>query len=92
MQITPMKLTIKGRVQGVFFRIETQKTARGLNLTGYVKNLPDGSVEAFFQGDNDRVQKMLEWCQTGPPGSRVDHVIPEKVPLLPNCDSFEILY
>ncbi len=87
-----IKLTIKGRVQGVFFRAETQKKARTLQLTGYVKNLADGSVETFFQGDPDDVQKMVAWCHNGPPASKVNLVIPESTAWLPGCDNFEIQY
>ncbi len=90
--IACMRVIIKGRVQGVFFRVETQKAARDFNLTGYVKNRSDGSVEAVFQGDESVVKKMLEWCQTGPPASRVDHVLPESTDLVPGCDTFDIRY
>ncbi len=89
MQIISVKAIIKGRVQGVFFRAETQKAARLLNLKGYVKNLANGSVEAFFQGDEHGVKKMLEWCSTGPPASRVDRVMQESSAFLP-CDDFKI--
>jgi DNA polymerase IV len=91
MNTTCMNVTIKGRVQGVFFRAETQKKARSLNLTGYVKNLRDGSVEAFFQGDPDKVQQMIKWCHTGPPASKVLLVIPQDSALIPS-DNFEIRY
>ena len=91
-EITCIKVIINGRVQGVFFRAQTQKTARHLNLAGYVKNRSDGSVEAFFQGDAAGIQKMLEWCRKGPPASRVDHVLPESADGIPGCDSFDILY
>jgi len=91
MQIVSVKAIIKGRVQGVFFRAETQKAARLLNLKGYVKNIADGSVEAFFQGDEHGVKKMLEWCSTGPPASRVDRVMQESSAFLP-CDDFKIQY
>lgn len=91
MQTTSIKVTIKGRVQGVFFRAETQKKARSLHLTGYVKNLADGSVEAFFQGEKERVQTMVEWCQKGPPASKVDLVIPQNSAWL-SSDNFEIRY
>ena len=91
-EVTSIRVIIKGRVQGVFFRAHTQKTAIGLKLTGYVKNRSDGSVEALFQGDKDRVQKILAWCSTGAPSSRVDHVLHEAMDFLPSCDSFDIQY
>jgi acylphosphatase len=53
-------------VQGVFFRAETQSRARSLGLAGWVRNAPDGSVEAVFEGPSDRVSSMIEWCGRGP--------------------------
>ncbi|OQY50825.1 MAG: hypothetical protein B6230_05735 [Desulfobacteraceae bacterium 4572_89] len=91
-EISCIKVIITGRVQGVFFRAETQKAARLLKLTGYVKNLGDGSVEALFQGKKNSVKKMLEWCSTGSPASRVDNVESESRIFYPDSDSFDILY
>jgi acylphosphatase len=65
---------ISGRVQGVFFRAHTCKTARSLGLTGWVRNLSDGRVEAVFEGDDVAVEAMLAWCRTGTPPARVDHL------------------
>jgi acylphosphatase len=65
---------ISGRVQGVFFRAHTRQVARELRLTGYVSNLPDGRVEAVFEGEDDAVKRAIEWCRRGPPRARVDHV------------------
>jgi acylphosphatase len=65
---------ISGRVQGVFFRANTLKTARSLGLTGWVRNLPDGRVEAVLEGESDAVESMLAWCRTGTPPARVDHL------------------
>ena len=67
-------LIIEGRVQGVFFRHHTQGMAEGLGLTGWVKNRPDGSVEAVFEGDLKRVNKAIGWCHRGPPQARVASV------------------
>jgi acylphosphatase len=91
-KISCIKVIIQGRVQGVFFRAETQKAARLLNLRGYVKNLGDGSVEAVFQGEEDAVKKMITWCNTGSPASRVDHVLSEPAIFNPDSDDFDILY
>ena len=70
---------ISGRVQGVFFRANTQKAALSFNLTGWVRNLPDGMDEAVFEGNEKDVNAMLEWCKKGPPFARVTdvEVIPE---------------
>ena len=65
---------ISGRVQGVFFRAETQRVAQGFNITGWVRNMADGRVEAVFEGKDENVDKMLDWCHTGPPAARVKEV------------------
>jgi DNA polymerase IV len=77
-ETTCKKLLIYGRVQGVFFRLETQKAARKAGVTGYVRNMPDGSVEAVVQGPPEKVDQMIQWCGQGPPGARVDRVVTEK--------------
>lgn len=69
-----LEVRIGGRVQGVWFRASARDQARRLGLTGWVRNLPDGRVEAVFEGGEDRLQAMLEWCRVGPPGARVDDV------------------
>jgi acylphosphatase len=65
---------ISGKVQGVAFRHDTRRTALSLNLTGWVKNLPDGRVEAVFEGENDSIDAMRAWCSKGPPLAHVLHV------------------
>ena len=65
---------ITGRVQGVFYRAYTRDAAQLLGVTGWVRNLPGGTVEAVFEGDADQVEKMIEWCYEGSPLSRVDLV------------------
>lgn len=65
---------VSGRVQGVFFRTETQDEAIRQGLTGWVRNLPDGRVEAVFEGEKDRVERLIEFCKRGPPGARVTSV------------------
>lgn len=65
---------IRGRVQGVFFRAYTRDAARKAGVAGFVRNLPDGSVEAVFEGDDDNVERMIRWCYEGSPLSRVDSV------------------
>jgi len=67
-------VVISGRVQGVFFRSETQDEAVRQGLTGWVRNLPDGRVEAVFEGEKDRVEALIEFCRRGPPGARVTRV------------------
>ncbi|MEN8245234.1 MAG: acylphosphatase [Thermodesulfobacteriota bacterium] len=65
---------ITGRVQGVFFRMETQRAARRHGVDGWVRNKRDGSVEAVFEGDRADVDATLAWCQQGPPRSSVSDV------------------
>ncbi len=65
---------IWGRVQGVFFRANTQKQALSLGLSGWVKNRPDGGVETVFEGESENVEAMLAWCRTGTPPARVDRI------------------
>ena len=65
---------VKGIVQGVFFRDTTGHVAKDLGLTGWVRNLPDGRVEAVFQGDKGACQKALDFMRVGPHAARVDHV------------------
>ena len=65
---------ISGRVQGVWFRASTKDRADELSLRGWVRNLPDGKVEAVFEGDDRAVEEMVEWCRHGPPMARVDGI------------------
>jgi len=62
---------VSGRVQGVWFRAATREEATRLGLRGWVRNLPDGRVEAIFEGEEGPLRQMLDWCRTGPPGARV---------------------
>ena len=65
---------IYGRVQGVFYRVNTKNKANELGLKGWVRNRYDGSVEALFEGDKDIVDKMISWCKKGPRLSIVEGV------------------
>jgi len=65
---------VTGRVQGVFFRTETQDEAMRHNVAGWVRNLPDGRVEAVFEGEKENVDRLIEFCRRGPPGARVTRV------------------
>ncbi len=69
---------ISGRVQGVFFRDSTRERAEALGLSGWVRNTPDGGVEAVFEGPEDRVAEMISWCEEGPPMARVQDVSTEQ--------------
>jgi acylphosphatase len=65
---------VAGNVQGVFFRYETRQLARSHRLGGWVRNLPDGRVEAVFEGPEATVEAMVDWCRRGPRGARVTEV------------------
>ncbi|MGQ9787889.1 MAG: acylphosphatase [Candidatus Hadarchaeaceae archaeon] len=65
---------VSGLVQGVFFRAHTQDLARKLGVTGWVRNLYDGRVEAVFEGDREKVEEMINFCRRGPPGAEVGGV------------------
>jgi acylphosphatase len=65
---------VQGSVQGVFFRVETRDRARSLGVSGWVRNLRDGAVEAVFEGPEERVESMVDWCRRGPAGARVESV------------------
>ena len=67
-------LYISGRVQGVFFRANTQDEARALGLTGWVRNLADGRVEVVAEGEEEKLKRLITWCRKGPPGARVQDV------------------
>lgn len=69
---------VYGRVQGVFFRANTWKKARSLGLTGWVRNLPDGCVEAVFEGEDVAAEAMRQWCRMGTPPARVDRLEAEE--------------
>ncbi len=66
---------IRGIVQGVNFRYFTRRTALEHQLTGWVRNLPDGDVEAVFEGKESDVRKVLDWCHEGPSAARVDEIL-----------------
>ena len=68
---TRAHVIVTGKVQGVFYRAETAAKARRLNITGWVRNLPDGRVEAVFEGDETNVQKIIDFCRRGPPDAYV---------------------
>ena len=68
------RVIVEGRVQGVFFRHHTQATAFGLGVRGWVKNRRDGSVEAVFEGDREKVDQIIQWCHRGPSEARVKNV------------------
>lgn len=71
---TTVRCLIHGRVQGVWYRAWTERTATEMGLDGWVRNRRDGSVEALFHGDEDTVQRMIDACREGPPSARVTEI------------------
>ncbi|HON58782.1 MAG TPA: acylphosphatase [Smithella sp.] len=83
---------IGGRVQGVFFRAETRRAAKQFHLYGWVRNLPDGRVEALFEGEDKNIDEMIKWCHIGPPAARVDNVVFREEPYTGEFSDFTIEY
>jgi len=67
-------VVVSGRVQGVFYRSNTLKEARLRGLSGFVRNMPDGRVEAVFEGEKDVIAGMIDWCRRGPDYAYVEGV------------------
>jgi acylphosphatase len=87
-----VRLIISGRVQGVFFRAETESQALRLHLKGWVRNRSDGRVEIIIEGDEGDVQKMIAWCQKGPRLAKVEGVDYHEEPFQNAFENFEIVY
>jgi len=68
------RVYVSGKVQGVFFRSETADLAQSLGISGWVRNLSDGRVEALFEGEKEQVEKEIEFCRRGPPGAYVENL------------------
>jgi acylphosphatase len=85
------RLLVSGRVQGVYFRGSTAKEAERLGLTGWVKNLADGRVEAVVEGPKEAVEELVAWCWKGPPSAKVDDVAVQRTPATGEHRSFEVV-
>jgi len=70
--VTAVHIRIKGLVHGVSFRSSMAQLASDLGVRGWVRNLPDGTVEAFLEGDERKVKRIIDWAKFGPPRARVD--------------------
>ena len=68
------EVVVSGRVQGVFFRDSTRREARRLGVTGWVRNCPDGTVQAHVEGSPEAVAEFVRWCREGPRHADVDDV------------------
>jgi len=85
-----VKAIVSGRVQGVSFRAATAHEARGLRLTGWVRNMPDGAVELEAQGDPGAIVALLAWCAHGPPAARVTGVSIDERDVIAGDRGFEL--
>jgi acylphosphatase len=83
---------VSGKVQGVYYRATTRDKARERGVTGWVRNLNDGRVEAVFEGESDDVQEMVEWCHEGSSAARVEDVEVEWEDATGEFGGFDIRY
>lgn len=84
-----VRALVYGRVQGVFFRDSCQRRAKELGVRGWVRNRPDGTVEAMFSGRPDDVDTLVSWAHTGPPHAKVTKVRVEQA-AAPDLTGFEV--
>ncbi len=92
MHMKRMHVIVKGRVQGVFFRARMQHEARALGLTGWVKNLSDGTVEAVWEGRDHSLAAMLEWSRHGAPPAIVTDVQVSEETYTGDYNDFHVRY
>jgi len=83
---------VSGRVQGVFFRSQTKHSADCHDVRGWVRNLPDGRLEAVFEGEKEGVQTLIEFCKHGPAGARVTNMDLTWEDYIEKFDKFQIKY
>jgi acylphosphatase len=86
------RIRVTGRVQGVCYRQSTVEMAGPLGLSGWVRNRPDGSVEALFEGERAAVDQAIAWCRKGPPRAVVDEVAVEWLDGPAECAGFATRY
>ena len=86
------KVIVKGVVQGVNFRYYTQREAQKRGVTGWVRNLADSSVAAVFEGEEEDVEAMVQWCHHGPPSARVTELIVQPEEYRGEFESFSVRF
>jgi acylphosphatase len=87
-----IRILVFGDVQGVFFRANTQSEGGRLGVSGWVRNLPDGSVEVLAEGEKEALGKLLEWCRHGPAGASVDRLESEWLEFRGDLNGFRVRY
>lgn len=85
-------MIIKGRVQGVWFRETTRREAVSLGVSGWVRNLSDGTVEVLAEGREDRMRDFVAWCNKGPSSANVKHIMKNEEEWQNEFNSFEIVF
>lgn len=78
---TTLSIIVSGKVQGVFYRQHTKEKAKQLNITGEVKNMPDGTVSIIATGRKEQLEKLVRWCKEGSPNAVVTDIIINELPL-----------
>ncbi len=91
-ELVRARIRVYGLVQGVFFRATMRDVATSLGVTGWVRNVPDGSVEAVLEGPRDAVEKVIEWAHRGPPAAVVERVEVKWDPYKGQFRDFRIKY
>lgn len=84
------RVRVEGLVQGVYYRAHARDKADRLGVTGWVRNLPDGSVEAVLEGNEPAVRAMIEWCGQGPPRATVTRTVVTWEPYTGEFDHFSV--
>ena len=92
MPVIRAHLYISGRVQGVYYRANTRREAMTLDLTGCVRNLPDGRVEVVVEGEEDKVEKLIRWCREGPPHAIVRELAVKRERPTGEFETFSVRY
>ena len=87
-----VKVKIFGKVQGVFFRYNTKKMAEMLGVKGWVRNCEDGSVEAVFEGEDEKVDELVRWCRKGPSLARIEKIEVKDEKFKGEFKDFRIIY
>lgn len=85
-----ISIIVSGKVQGVFFRISTEKEAKKIGVTGFVRNEKDGTVYIEAQGTEKQLDDLVEWCKRGPDRARVDEVVVKEI-LLGEEKEFKVM-
>ena len=85
-------ICISGKVQNVFYRDFVKRHAIALNVTGWVKNLPDGKVEIIAEGEKEKVKQMVDWVKQGPPAAQVSNIDIERKEYKGEFKEFFIVY